>query len=93
MMSDRTEVLAGIFERAKHVHGVVAEKTGGADPDWALFYAWWLLNWSDFSAVSGRTSSLAELTVELTKLDAAYRSGPQTQPWPEAYAEALAGGT
>jgi len=91
-MSDRNELLARILERAEHVHAVVAEKTGGADPDWALFYAWWLLTWSDFTAVLGRTPSLAELTVELTSLDAAYRAGPRTQPWPRAYAESLAGG-
>jgi hypothetical protein len=91
-MSDRTEALAGILERAEHVHAVVSEKTGGADPDWALFYAWWLLNWSDFASVLGRTPSLAGLTVELTNLDAAYRAGPRTQPWPMAYAEVLAGG-
>jgi hypothetical protein len=88
-MSNRTELLAGILERAEHVHAVVAEKTGGADPDWALFYAWWLLNWSDFTSVLGRTPSLAELTVELTGLDAAYRAGPRTKPWPAVYAEAM----
>jgi hypothetical protein len=91
-MSDRTERLAGILEQAERVHAVVTEKTGGADADWALFYAWWLLNWSDFAAVLGRTPSLAELTVELTGLDAAYRAGPRTQPWLKAYAESLAGG-
>jgi len=91
-MSDRTEQLAGILERAKGVHAVVAEKTGGADPDWALFYAWWLLNWSDFTAVLGRTPSLAELTVELTRLDEAYRAGPRRRPWPRAYAESLLDG-
>jgi hypothetical protein len=91
-MSDRTELLAGILERAEHVHAVVAEKTGGADADWALFYAWWLLNWSDYTAVLGRTPSLAELTLELSSLDAAYRAGPRTQPWPRAYAESLVGG-
>ena len=57
------------------MHAVVTERTGGVDPDWALFYAWWLLNWSDFPEVLGRTPSLAELTVELTALDAAYRAG------------------
>jgi hypothetical protein len=91
-MIDRTEQLAEILERAHHVHAVVAEKTGGADPDWALFYAWWLLNWSDFPEALGRTPALAELTVELTNLDAAYRAGPQAQPWARAYAESLAGG-
>jgi len=91
-MSDQTERLAEILERAEHVHAVVSEKTGGADPDWALFYAWWLLNWSDFPAVLGRTPSLGELTVGLTRLDETYRAGPQSVPWPRAYAESLLGG-
>lgn len=90
-MGDRIELLAEILEHAERVHAVVAEKTGGADADWALFYAWWLLNWSDFIDVLGRTPSLSELTVELTRLDAAYRAGPRAQPWPRVYAESLGG--
>jgi hypothetical protein len=90
-MSDRAERLAAILDRAEHVHGIVTEKTGGADADWALFYAWWLLTWSDFTEVLGRTLSLAELTVELTRLDATYRAGSRDQPWPRAYAVSLAG--
>lgn len=91
-MGDRIEQLAGILARAKHVHGVVTEKTGGADADWALFYAWWLLRWSDFTQVLGRAPSLAELTVELTRLDSAYRASPMTEGWPSYYAQTLAGG-
>jgi hypothetical protein len=90
-MDDRTDRLAVILERAHQVHAVVAERTDGVDPDWALFYAWWLLNWSDFPDVLGRTPSLAELTVELTVLDGAYRAGPSDLPWPAAYARALLG--
>ena len=91
-MDERTTRLAGILEEAEHVHAVVAARTGGADPDWALFYAWWLLTWSDFADALGRTPSLAGLTVELTRLDAAYRAGPMSAPWPVAYAEALLAG-
>ncbi|HEY5628583.1 MAG TPA: hypothetical protein VIR16_03650 [Candidatus Limnocylindrales bacterium] len=90
-MSERAERLAAILERAEHVHGVVTEKTGGADADWALFYAWWLLTWSDFPEALDRPLSLAELTVELTRLDAAYRAGARAVPWPQAYAAALLG--
>jgi len=90
-MGERADRLGEILDRAETVHGVVTQKTGGADPDWALFYAWWLLNWSDFTDVVGRTLSLAELTVELTRLDAAYRSGPRDQPWPRTYAVSLLG--
>ncbi len=90
-MGDRTDRLVGILEQAHGVHAVVAARTGGVDPDWALFYAWWLLNWSDFAEVVGRSPSLAELTVELTALDTAYRAGPRDLPWPEAYARTLLG--
>ena len=76
-MDDRVDRLAGILERAHEVHAVVAERTDGVDADWALFYAWWLLNWSDFADELGRKPSLAELTVELTALDASYRAGPR----------------
>ena len=90
-MDDETDRLAGILEQAHEVHAVVARRTDGEDPDWALFYAWWLLNWSDFTSVLGRSPSLAELTVELAALDAAYRAGPRELPWPAAYAIMLTG--
>jgi hypothetical protein len=90
-MDDRTDRLAGILEQAHEVHAVVTRRTAGVDRDWALFYAWWLLNWSDFQDVLGRAPSLAELTVELTALDAAYRAGPRDRPWPAAYAIMLTG--
>jgi hypothetical protein len=92
-MPEQVDRLARILERAEAVHAVVAERTGGADADWALFYAWWLLNWSDFPEALGRTPSLAELTVELTRLDARYRSGEADVAWPQAYAAWLVAGT
>ncbi len=88
-MNDRVGELAAILERAERVHAVVTEKSGGADPDWALFYAWWLLTWSDYPAVVGRAPGLAELTVELARLDQEYRTGPRDEPWPTAYARVL----
>jgi len=91
-MTGQVDRLAEILERAHEVHGVVTERTGGADPDWALFYAWWLRDWSDFPEVLGRSPSLSELTVELTRLDARYRAEAVTAPWPRAYAEWLVGG-
>lgn len=90
-MDDRTDRLAAILEQAHEVHVVVTRRTDGVDPDWALFYAWWLLNWSDFPGVLGRSPSLAELTVELAALDAAYRAGPRDRPWPVVYAIMLIG--
>jgi hypothetical protein len=89
---DQRARLAAILERAHHVHAVVTEKTGGNDPDWPLFYAWWLLTWSHLPEVLGRTPSLSELAVELVRLDAAHRGSPGDAPWTEAYAAALIAG-
>lgn len=91
-MAEQVDRLAQILERAEVVHGVVTEKTGGVDADWALFYAWWLLNWSDFAEALRRTPSLAELTVELTRLDARYRGEGVAVPWSRAYADWLVHG-
>lgn len=90
--SDRVNRLAVILERAHHVHAVVTEKTGGVDPDWPLFYAWWLLTWSELPEALGRPMSMSALAVDLVRLDEAYRAGPEDVPWPAAYTASLAGG-
>ena len=53
-MTEQAARLAAALERAEHVHGVVTERTGGADTEWALFYSWWLINWSDCQRSWGR---------------------------------------
>jgi hypothetical protein len=92
-MVDQKERLAGILERAEQIHGIVTEKTGGADPDWALFYAWWLINWSDLPDVLGARPVLGELTARLVSLDVEYRSASRAEPWSAFYAGALLAGT
>jgi hypothetical protein len=87
-MEDK-ERLAAILERAEQVHAVVTERTGGADPDWALFYAWWLLNWSDLPEILGARPALAELTARLIALDVEYRSVSRPESWPAFYAQGL----
>ncbi len=90
-MTDRTGQLAAVLERAEQVHGVVSERTAGDDPEWALFYAWWLINWSDLPDIVGSAPRLGGLTARLIALDAAYRSAPRDEPWPAFYARDLLG--
>jgi len=88
-MTEKTRAIAAILERAKHTHAVVAEKTQGHDPDWALFYAWWLVTWSELPAELGTTPGLTALAVELVRLDREYRAAARAEPWPEFYAREL----
>jgi hypothetical protein len=73
------------------VHGVVTERTGGADPEWALFYALWLINWSDLPDILGSAPVMGELTARLIALDVDYRSVPRDEPWSAFYARGLLG--
>jgi hypothetical protein len=88
-LTDDAERLAAILRRAEQVHGVVTERTGGVDAEWALFYAWWLINWSDLHGILRSTMGLAELTARLIALDVEYKSAPRDGPWPAFYAREL----
>jgi hypothetical protein len=84
--------VAGVLEAAHKVHGVVAERTGGVDEDWALFYAWWLARWSELPEILPRLPGIAGLTAELVRLDADHRATASAAPWAEHYALALVKG-
>jgi hypothetical protein len=81
-MADKAERLAATLERAEHVHGVVTERTGGADPEWALFYAWWLINWSDLPEILGSTPGLGDLIARLIALTPGSGRRPATSRGP-----------
>lgn len=88
-MTPQETRLATVLERAEQVHGVVTERTGGVDADWALFYAWWLVHWSDLPEIIGSRPAVGELTARLTELDARYRSGTPDESWPAFYSREL----
>lgn len=84
--------IAEILEHAEEVHGIVTERAEGVDPDWALFYAWWLINWSDLPAALGATPAMSELTATLVRLDRDYRDASPSESWSAWYALRLADG-
>jgi hypothetical protein len=88
-MDERTATVASILEEAERAHAAISARTGGADPEWALFYAWWLRDWSSLPDVLGSRPTIASLVHELVRLDRAYRADPGEQPWSERYAEEL----
>jgi hypothetical protein len=88
-MSEKVVRLAAVLVRAEQVHGVVTERTEGFDPEWALFYAWWLVKWSDLPEILGSAPGLGDLTARLIALDAEYRSAPREEPWSTFYARQL----
>ena len=88
-MDERTARVAAILEDAHRAHAVISARTAGADPEWAMFYAWWLRGWSELPEVIGTTPTMSGLVHELVRLDRAYRRDPGGRPWAETYAREL----
>lgn len=90
-MQGRAAMVSELLERAEHVHGIVTAKTGGADREWPLFYAWWLLRWSELPELLDPTPTISELAAELLRLDRDYRQEQPAESWSLVYARRLLG--
>ncbi len=89
MAIDRAARIAAALEEAERLHGEVSRRTGGVDPDWPLFYAWYLAEWSDLPDALGVSVTKSRLVFELIALDREYRSEPHDEAWSGFYARRL----
>jgi hypothetical protein len=83
-IDDRARRVADLLHEAAETHHVVYRITDGDDPDWASWYADWLLDLSELSEVLGTRpvrSNLVHALVELDRRHAAEAPGEQWEPW------------
>jgi hypothetical protein len=79
-----------VFEELDRVHGSVSRRRQFVDPEWPLFYAWWLVKWSALPEILGFTPTQSRLVFELVRLDREYRGQSRDEPWPRFYGRDLA---
>ena len=85
-MEDRVAKIAALLNEAGETHHRVYRIVDGDDPDWASWYAEWLVNLSELPQLVSTKPVRSELVWLLVSLDKEYAaSGPDT-PWPEWYA-------
>ena len=60
-MNDQTVRVAELLHEAGETHHVVYRIVDGDDPDWASWYADWLLNLSELPQILGSTPVRSEL--------------------------------
>ena len=88
-MDDSVERVAALLHEAGETHHLVYRVVDGDDPDWASWYADWLLNLSELPELLGAKPVRSELVWTLVGLDKDYTAtGPET-PWPQWYAERI----
>jgi hypothetical protein len=81
--------LAELLHDAAETHHIVYKIVDGDDPDWASWYADWLLNLSRLPEILSVTPVRSELIWKLVDLDKAYTRESPSDRWEAWYAERL----
>ena len=85
-----TSRIAALLHAAGETHHVVYRIVDGDDPDWASWYADWLLNLSELPDILGARPVRSELVWLLVTLDREYTHTRPEEPWPQWYAQRIA---
>ena len=88
-MSTTVAEIADLLHEAAETHHVVYRIVDGDDPDWASWYADWLLNLSELADLLNRKPVRSELVYLLVRLDKEYTATQPGEPWEDVYAREL----
>ena len=84
-----TAAVADLLHEAAETHHVVYRIVDGDDPDWASWYADWLLTLSELPQLLGATPVRSHLVYELVLLDRYYSEEAREERWEDWYAARL----
>jgi hypothetical protein len=86
-MTPDVDAIATVLHEAAELHHAVWRDTDGDDPDWASWYADWLLDHSELPELLGTTPVRSHLVHALVELDREQQvTGGR---WEDAYARGL----
>jgi hypothetical protein len=85
-MTDAAEQVSSLLHEAGETHHRVYRIVDGADPDWASWYADWLISLSELPALLGTKPVRSELVYLLVSLDKQYTAQSLAEPWESYYA-------
>jgi hypothetical protein len=86
-MSEPT--ISDLLHEAAETHHTVYRIVDGDDPDWASWYADWLLDLSELPSLLGRRPVRSHLVHALVQLDRDYLAANPADAWESWYAAAL----
>jgi hypothetical protein len=81
--------VAALLHEAAETHHVVYRSTDGDDPDWASWYADWLLDHSELAELLGARPIRSHLVHALVRLDRDYTIDGPSERWEDWYATRL----
>jgi hypothetical protein len=87
--SEKLRQLSALLHQAAETHHQVFAITDGDDPDWATWYADWLVNLSHLSDLIGAKPARSAVTYQLVSLDEEYVQAGSSEAWEDFYATRL----
>ena len=88
-MDERSTNVGELLHEAAETHHQVFRITGGADDDWASWYAEWLVTLSELPELLGAKVVRSELTYMLVRLGKEYAERRPDERWEDYYAREL----
>lgn len=88
-MATQVEQVAALLKEAGETHHIVYRIVDGDDPDWASWYADWLIRLSELPKILETTLVRSELVYELVRLDREFNTSTPDEPWERYYARQL----
>ena len=85
-----TSAVADLLHEVAETHHRVYRITDGDDPDWASWYAAWLIDLSELPELLNRKPVRSELVYLLVLLDKEFADQSPGGPWEQYYAGRLA---
>jgi hypothetical protein len=85
-MDETRRKIGALLHEAGETHHNVYRITDGDDPDWASWYADWLIRLSELPELLGKAPVRSELVFELVSVE---REFGAKQGWEDRYAERL----
>jgi hypothetical protein len=82
--------IAELLHEAAEAHHVVWRITAGDDPDWASWYANWLLDLSELPDMLGARPVRSHLVHALVDLEREHAASGSEERWADLYARGLA---
>jgi len=83
------KAIADLLHEAAETHHRVYRIVDGEDPDWASWYADWLIELSELPELLGASPVRSELVYLLVLLDKERTDRPLSEPWDQYYARRL----
>ena len=88
-MTEMLDQISGLLHEAGETHHRVYRIVDGDDPDWASWYAQWLIELSELPGLLGVRPVRSELIYLLVGLDKRYAAESPAQTWERYYAQEI----